>query len=406
MAKYNYKAKRGVSEVIEGTLEADTQDGALAILTGQGLFPVLVEEVKPKEQAQVQLQKKKSARRINSTELLNFIQKLNTLIRAKVELLSSLRILYEQTENSRMQEVILALYENIKQGKTFSESLEKFPIYFTSLFINIVRAGEASGRLDLSLEQAVEYISREEALKTKVKIALAYPVLLLFVGLISIIVLMNFVIPKLAPMFSSLGEDMPLVTRVVLWISDFSKKSWWLLLAVFSVIAAFSYFKRGAAFYSGIVRNVKLKVPLVKRLTKNQELANFSRSLGLLLKSGVPALRAIEIASLSITEKNLKEGLANTCRGVASGQSISRCLKDSTSLPGFFVKMIAVGEESGRLAEVLDEITRSYSQQIEADIALISSIIEPVLILGLGLILGTIVLALLLPIFQITQMVH
>jgi len=406
MAKFNYKAKRGVSEVIEGTLEADNQDGALSILTGQGLFPVSVEELKPKDRSITEGRFKKFSKRVSSTELLNFIQKLTTLIRAKVELLSSLKVLYEQTENARLQAVILELYENIKQGRSFSESLEKFPDYFSALFINIVKAGEASGRLDLSLEQAVEYISREEALKTRVKVALAYPALLLFVGLISIFVLINFVIPKLAPIFTGMGASLPPITQVILWVSDFSRKYWGLTLSACAGLGVFFYFKRGGVFYTAIIRKIRLSVPILKGLTRNQELANFSRSLSLLIKSGVPALRALEIASLSITEKTLKDGLAATCRDVASGQSISKCLKASTSLPGFFVKMIAVGEESGRLAEVLDEVTRSYGQQVEADIALISSIIEPILILGLGLILGTIVLSLLLPIFQVTQMVH
>jgi general secretion pathway protein F len=406
MQKYSYKAKKGLNELVEGIVEADGEDEALAQLTARGLFPVSVEEVKIYKAAGIGKPVNKINKRITSGDILNFTQKLSTLIRAKVELLGSLKIIYEQTDNVRLQAVILELYNSTKEGRVFSESLNQFPNIFFPLFVNIVKAGEASGRLDLSLQQINEFLSREEVLKTKVKIALAYPAILLLVGLTSIFVLMNFVIPKLKPIFISLSGELPLVTKIILWTSDFSRKSWWLVLIAAALAACLVYYKRGSLFFTNLLGQIRAQLPILKRMARNQELAHFSRSLGILMKSGVPALRSLEIASLSIGEPKLKEGLQNTCRGVASGQSISKCLQATTNLPSFFTKMIAVGEESGRLVEVLDEITQSYTQQIEADIALISSIIEPILILALGLVLGTIVLSILLPIFQITQMVH
>jgi type II secretory pathway component PulF len=302
--------------------------------------------------------------------------------------------------------VILEIYNATKEGRLFSDSLERFPAVFPSLFVNIIKAGETSGRLDLSLEQISEYLYREQNLRTRIGVALAYPSLLLLVGLASIFVLINFVIPKLRPIFEGLGNELPMITKVVLGVSAFSKKSWWLVGIVAGIVGVVLYLRTGGAIFNRWFKKIKVHLPVVKRLVKNQELANFSRALSLLLKSGVPALKSLEVATPSIEEQQLREQLKKVCQQVAQGQTISHSLETLTGLPSFFTKMIAVGEESGRLAEVLDEISHSYTQQLEADIALTTSLLEPVLILALGLVLGTIVIAILLPTFQITQFVR
>ena len=409
MAKFNYKAKKGLDDTFEGIIEAANQEEALNKLVEQGLFPTKVEpqEVAP---AQKSVSAKKprffNKKRVTPGDILLFTQKLTTLIRAKVELLSALRILYEQTDNPRFREVIQGMYNATKEGKVFSESLEKFPRHFSPLYVNIVRAGEASGRLDASLEQISDFLYREESLKSKVMVALAYPVLLILVGLASIFILINFVIPRLRPILESMGKGLPLITRIILQISALSSKSWWLIIGGIAFIMLIIYKQKGSAFFKRLARKIKTHTPIVKRLTQNQELDHFSRSLNLLLKGGVTALRSLEISSAGIEDPNLREGLKKACQDVASGRGISKSMENSTSLPNFFTQMIAVGEESGRLTEVLDEISHSYTQQIEADISIIASLLEPILILTLGLVLGTIVLAILLPIFQMTQMVH
>ena len=410
MARFTYKAKKGVSETVEGIVDADSQEEALSKLTAQKLFPIsIVEASQPsikKAAAAKPARRIKISRRVNSREVLIFTQKLATLMRAKVDLLSSLRVLYEQTENTRLKEIILEIYDSIKEGKTFSESMGHFPKIFSPLFINIIKAGEATGRLDYALEQISEFLHREETLKTKILVALAYPALLLSVGLVSIFVMINFVIPKLRPLFESMGKDLPLITRIILNASTFSNKTWFWILGLVIIFVIFIYYKKGASFYNNMARKIKLKIPVIKRLIYNQELVQFSKSLSLLLNSGVVALKSLEIATLTLENPKLKAELKQVCEEVASGESISKKMDSLTSLPKFFTKMIAVGEESGRLGEVLEEISRSYTQQIESDITLISALIEPILILVLGVILGTIVLSILLPTFQVTQMVH
>jgi type II secretory pathway component PulF len=408
LAKFVYKAKKGLNDAFEGVIEAANQEEALNRLLQQGLFPTKVEPQITAADKSYLLKKSPRAfkKRVNSSDILIFTQKLATLVRAKVELLSALRILYEQTENLRFKEIILAMYNSTKEGKTFSEGLEKHPKLFPFLYVNIIKAGEASGRLEASLDQVSDFLSREQGLKTKITVALAYPVLLILVGLASIFVLINFVIPRLRPILESLGAELPLITKIILKVSALSSKSWWAFLGIVIFIILVLYRLKGATFFKLLIRKIKMNIPVLKRLTKNQELDYFSRSLCLLLKSGVPALRSLEVSTAGIENPQLKEELKKTYQNVASGQSIAKSMENLTSLPSFFTKMVAVGEESGRLAEVLEEISHSYIQQIEADITLIASLLEPILILALGLVLGTIVLSILLPIFQITQMAH
>jgi type II secretory pathway component PulF len=408
VAKFIYKAKRGLDETFEGGIEADSRDDAVNKLVARGLFPVEIREdaAAKKEPQKARRRPLKRSRKISSREILLFTQKLTTLMRARVELIASLKILYEQTDNSRFQEVILEIYNITKEGKPLSESLAQFPAVFSGLFVNIIRAGEASGRLDAALEQISDFLLREESLKTKVRVALAYPTLLLLVGLLSIFVLMNFVVPRLRAIFEGMGRQLPLITKIVLNISMISNRSWWLILGGLGLLSFVLYRRKGAGFFSHMIRNIVVRMPLLKRLAHNQELAHFSRALTLLLKSGVPALKSLETATPAIEDPKLRKNLQETCQSVASGQSIAKSMETLTSLPAFFVKMIAVGEESGRLTEVLEEISSSYVQQIEADITLITSILEPILILFLGLVLGAIVLAILLPTFQMTQVIH
>jgi type II secretory pathway component PulF len=414
MERFVYKAKKGLEEVVEGTIDAENKEEVLSILLEKGLFPIFINkytpaEVRPPSTVEKihKIKRKKIKKRISSKEILIFTQKLTTLIRAKVELLLSLRILYEQMDNIKFQEAVLDIYNTIKEGKTFSEALEHFPGVFSPLFVNLIKAGEASGRLDSSLEQISEFMFREESLRTKIYVALAYPMLLLFVGLASIFILINFVIPHLKPIFEGLGKDLPFITKVILNFSSISYKNIWIVITFIVVLFIFGlYSPKGNYFFRDLIERLKRGIPIVKRLTQNQELAHFSRALAMLLKGGVPALSSLEIATPSISNRKLREEFKKVCQGVASGQELSKCMEAFTRMPAFFIKMVQVGEESGRLTEVLEEIAQSYTQQIEADIALITSLIEPVLILALGIIMGGIVLSILLPTFQITQIVH
>ncbi len=412
--KFAYKAKKGINEVVEGVIEASSQTEALDLLGDQGLFPISVEAAAmTQDQQKEQYRKKHNLKKlkfftpkVNSKQILLFVRKLNTLIRAEVDLLQSLRIIYEQTEHAAFQKVILSLYSTVKEGSPFSEALSKYPQYFSSLFVNIIKSGEASGLLTEALNQINEHLTRGENLKRKITAALAYPGLLLMVGFISVFVLINFVIPKLGSVFESMGQELPLITRLLLDFSDFSSKNSGIVIGVIlaGILAIIPL--KGLAFFSLIGGKIKRRIPIVKGLIKNQELAQFAVSLYLLLKSGISVLEALKVAALTVEDPGLKKELIAVYQQVTRGETLASSFASFTSMPGFFTKMIAVGEESGKLPEVLEEVAYSYTQEVEASITLISSLLEPILILLLGLVLGVIVLSILLPTFQITQMVR
>jgi type II secretory pathway component PulF len=250
MAKFIYKAKKGVKELIEGSIEAQNEDEALAKLSGQGLFTVSIVQAPAGGQgtgfrgqgtgdrAQGTEQKIKiSRRKISAQEVLLFSRKLLTLLHAKVDLLSSLKVIRDQTDNAQLGEVIARICVQVKEGRTFSETLEAYPKVFAPLFVNLVKAGEATGKLDYSFEQITEYMSREQAMRTKIRAALAYPVLLLGVGLVSIFVVISFVVPKLKPMFESARGQLPLLTKIIFSLSDFSAKGWLFIVAAAAAAA-------------------------------------------------------------------------------------------------------------------------------------------------------------------------
>lgn len=413
MAQFAYTAKKGLSETLEGLIEAESQEAAIHRLVEQGLYPIHLEVrsgVLPRTAVAEPLPAQRPvlprAVRVSSNDLLLFTQKLATLLRARVDLLAAIRILHDQAHPGTFKALLLDVYHATKEGQAFSESLARFPTVFASLFVSIVKAGEATGKLDVALAQLAESLARDEALKTKVKAALAYPILLLFVGLGSIAVLINFVVPKLERLFLDLGHELPFMTRLILHLSHLSRKgSLWILLGAGSALAVVIW-RQGGAALARLAAQLLRRLPVFSRLAGNQEMLHFASALNLLLRSGVPALRSLQLVVPSLGDPRLRRQMSRVCEQVAVGERLSSSLQTHAALPPFFVKMIAIGEESGRLDEVLGEISRAYLQQIEADITVISSLIEPVMILGLGSVLGTIVLSILLPIFQVTQSVR
>jgi general secretion pathway protein F len=396
---------------VEGRIEAETQEDALNNLASGGLVPFFIEQ----EALRFALPGRKKRisdlfnfnrrAKVSSAELLLFTGKLTTLIRARVELLSALYILYDQYEPSRAKDVVFQVYSSVKEGKNFSAALENFQEVFSSFYISMIRAGEASGRLDLSLEQISEFLSRKEKLKAKVMVALAYPVLLVCVGSASIFVLINWIVPRLSGLLLSVRGELPLITRCILSISDFSRKTSFFVLPVLFFAVFFLLWRRNDFIRAKAVAVMK-KTPWISTIFLNQELANFSWSLSLLLKSGVPLFQSLKVASRNIADARMAAQLDGVCDQLRLGETFSRALGKQTSLPQFFIKMISIGEESGRLPEVLNEISQSYARDVESALGFVSALLEPCLILVLGSVMGLIVFSIMLPLFQVTQSIQ
>lgn len=409
MPKFSYKAKKGLDEIVEGVIEASSKEDALSKLFSNDLHPIIIEPIIQKQSIGLNIKGWRLffSRKVTSRQVLIFTQKLAILIRAKIDLMASLRIVCEQTDNPFFRDKITDIYNRVREGDSFSEGLSRFPRIFFPLYINLVKAGEAAGTLDSSLEQIRVFLAKEQAVRTKIAVALAYPSLLLFVGAASIFVLISFVVPRLKPIFSNLGENLPAITKFVLGLSEIPIRNWVIFVAAAAgIFLILSNTKAGGLWLRKLVWKVKLSVPIVKDMVKNRQLIYFSQSLSLLLKKGVPALKSLEIITPAIENLALRKKLEKVYDQISKGRSLSQSMEGITELPDFFIKMIAVGEESGRLAEVLEDISRSYTEQLDSNIAVFNSLIEPLLILFLGIILGGIVLAILIPTFQITQMVN
>lgn len=406
MPTFIYKAKKGLQDTIEGTMDADDRNSAVARLSDAGLVPVSVELKSESKSSQPQLQMPDlKIKKLGPKELNIFTQQLKTLIRAKVELLSCLNILYKQSDNPALKQVILDLHKTVKDGKTFSEALAKYPNFFPALYVNIIKAGEASGRLDEVLGQISDFLVKEQDLRMKVQTALAYPLMMILVGVGTIFVLFSFVIPRLIGIFDDFQAVLPLPTRILLAVSNFMQRGWpWII--GFSVLFIFFFRRQKTAAGNRIIDSLKVRIPILGELTRKQAISRFSHTLALLLHSGIPVYQSLLIAIPTLENKIFIKQLEGVHKEVLAGSTLSSSLKKVPFIPPFIIQMITVGEEGGRLEEVLNEITLAYTQESETILKIITSLIEPLVILCLGLILGLIIMGMLLPIFQINMLIR
>jgi len=405
MPTFVYKAKKGLQESVSGVIEAENRDTAVARLNESGLIPISVEL-----QAQKQVPVRLSVtvlrfKKLGLKELNIFTQQLKTLIRSKVELLFSLSILYKQADKPTLKQIILDLHNTVKDGKTFSESLSKHPEFFPLLYVNIIKSGETSGRLDEALAQLSEFLEKEQDLKMKIRTALAYPLVMVIVGIATIFVLFSFVIPRLMGIFADFSAVLPLPTRILLKISNFMHQGWYWILGFIILMSFFMHRHRRSSQNRGLDL-LKMHLPILGELIRKQAIARFSRTLALLLHSGVPVLQSLSIAIPTLENKIFIQQLEAVHKEVLAGSTLAKSLEKVAFIPPFIIQMITVGEEGGRLQEVLTEIAYSYTQESESILKIITSLIEPLVILCLGSVLGLIIMAMLLPIFQINMLIR
>lgn len=401
--EFKYKAKKSLDETVEGVIYAASLEEALQRLEGEGIVPI---NIQAKEEP-LSKDIKRSARIFSSgwglKKLSIFTQKLYNLTKSNVELLTALILLEQDTKDRFEKQLLGGIIKNVKDGLPLSECLGRHPDCFSSMYVDLIRAGEGSGQLKDSLAQLVAYLKRLEGLKLRIQQALAYPIFMVFVGGLTIFVMLSFIFPRLAGMFDDFQAALPLPTQILLSISDFFK-SYWLFIALFLAVgfaALKQLYKKNKAFFSFL----RYRLPMIGKIVYKQSAANFSNSLSVLLKSGVSLLTALGIAAPIIGNPKYVSQLKEAAEAIKSGASFSQALERFKIFPDFFVQMIKVGEAGGRLDSVLADIAASYEEEIESDLKVISSLIEPVIILLLGLVIGGMVTAMLLPIFSINALV-
>ncbi|MDD5575165.1 MAG: type II secretion system F family protein, partial [Candidatus Omnitrophica bacterium] len=342
---------------------------------------------------------------LTQKDLQVFTSQLKSLMKARVDLLKSLSILYGQADKPKLKNLILDLHNTIKNGASFSVALAKYPYFFSNLYVNLIKIGEASGRLDDVLTELDGFLSREQEFKMHLKTAMAYPTLMMAVGAGAIFVLFSYVIPKLSAIFSDFDYQLPLPTRVMLAVSSFFQSWWWMILL--GAAAAIVLLVQVSRTEAGRSRMdwVKLHIPVWSGLILKQALARFCRTLSLLIRSGLPAFQSLQVAIPTLENAILIRELDVVKKDVLEGTSMASSMKKVSFFPSFLIQMISVGEEGGKLEGVLGEVANIYTEEIDARLKVITSLLEPVIILVLGLILGAIVMAMLLPILQINLLI-
>lgn len=409
MPVYIYKAKRGPEEIVSAEIEAASQDNAVTKLIEMGLSPISVVEKKVGEPGvSGQRSAAKIERRISQTrvsvraqDIDIFTRQLASLIKAGVPVLRALSLILKQTNNKALKEVAAELGNRIRDGKMLSEAMDKFPGVFNNLYISMIRAGEKGGVLDEVLYRLAEHREKEQEVKRKIQAAIAYPLLVICVGIVTVFVMLTFFLPKLIGIFENI-QSLPLPTKMLIGISGFMHNNWHWFLITFFFIATISLGAKSGSKKRLLFDAVKLHMPFMKDFVRNAEISKFARTLGLLFKNGISVHESLELAADCLDNDALRARLAEARSDILSkGLTLSASLNKIDIFPPFAVNMIAVGEEGGRLEESLTEIANVYDREVEQSIKVMTSLLEPILILAVGTVVGFIVFAMLLPIFNI-----
>ena len=403
MAAFEYAALDAAGRQQKGLIEGDTPRHARQMLRDKGLAPLTITEVA--EARATQRSVFSSRGNISTTELALFTRQLAILTRSGLPLDEALTAVAEQSEGRKVKRIALGVRAGVVEGQTLADSLNQFPNAFPPLFRATVEAGEQSGKLDGILERLADYVERRQAMQGTIMKAMIYPAVLLLVAMGVITLLLTYVVPQVVQVFKDINAQLPLLTRGLIAFSDFLR-DWGIYLIVLLIagVAMFAQMMRATPFRRRVHRNM-LRLPLVGRMTRGANTGRFTRTLGILFGSGVPILEAMRIGTQVVVNLPMREAIEEATVKVREGATLSRSLNASKLFPPIAIHMIASGESSGRLDEMLDRAADNQEREIETLAGVLLSVIEPVMILVMGAVVMLIVLAILLPIFDLNQLV-
>ncbi len=402
MSAFEYTALDVSGRKLKGVLEGDAPRQIRQQLRDQGLTPLSVDEV---SQRKSNGEKKTFTRGISSTELAVFTRQLATLVGSGMPLEETLEAVGKQTENERMQATIAAVRSRIKEGHTLADALADFPAIFPELYRSTVAAGEQTGHLDVVLSRLADYTENRQMLIQSISQALIYPAVLTLTALAVVGLLLGYVVPQVVQVFTDLGQTLPLLTRALIATSDVVRAYGWLMILV--VIAGiFSW--RKALEIESIRRRYHewlLKLPLVAKLVRGVNTARFARTFSILTASGVPVLEGLRISANVMANLPMREAVLEASLRVREGTTIQKALEASNYFPPLVLHLIGSGESSGKLEDMLERAAQNQERDLENRISTLMKIFEPAMILIMGVIVLVIVLAILLPIFDLNQLV-
>jgi len=408
MPEFIYRAKENPKKVVEGTVEADNIDSAVKKVIGLGYSPL---EVVPKKARRSSKKTKAPAsikfslKRIPLSSIVLFTRQLSDLVDAAVPLIRALSIVKNQTRNQNLQNIIEEIYVSVRDGGSFSVSLNQYPKVFPKLYVNMVEAGQSSGKLNVVLSRLAILLEKEQETKNKVISSLAYPAIILGVGIIGVLVFLMVVIPQMTVFFEDFDQALPLPTIIFINISNVFSRYWWVFMG--AVAFLIFYFKRVLSTPKGILSfdQLKLKTPFLKDFIRDIEIGRFSRILGTLLESGVPIVSALKSVQAVLENTVLKEEIKRVSEEVTKGSSLNAALKECKYFPEMALNMIAVGEETGYLEQGLYKLADAYERESERTVKTFLNILGPMILIVIVSILGFIVVSLFLPILNMNLII-
>jgi type IV pilus assembly protein PilC len=401
---FKYRVRDRSGNLLEGEIDADSVSVVAARLRQQGFIPINIDR-KPTGGLSGEIKIPGVSDRIKLKDLAVFSRQFATMINSGLSLLRALSILAEQTENKALAKVIAQVRSDVETGQSLSSSLAKHPNAFNHLFVSMVKAGESGGILDGVLLRLADTIEKQVSLRQKVKSAMTYPVMAMSLVLLITAAMLIFIVPQFKELYGSLGGKLPLPTRALLALSAFTVKFGWVFI-VLGAVAGF-FFRRWVKTENGKIvwDRFKLRAPIFGPIVHKTAMARFSRTLSVLLRSGVPILEALEIVSETVNNRVVGLAIADVHAAVKRGESVARPLTEHDVFPPMVVQMMAVGEETGALDTMLDKIADFYEEEVEAAVNSLTSIIEPVLIVVMGVAVGGMLIALYMPMFNIINLI-
>ncbi|MEN8263490.1 MAG: type II secretion system F family protein [Nitrospirota bacterium] len=403
MDTYDYEATTREGNIVTGTIEVASENLAVERIQEMGYFPLKVKKSVERESA-IDRVLASFQNRITDKDLIAFTYQLSVLLDAGFPLERSLSILSELTEKKKFQDLLKEMISHVRSGKSFSDALARFPSVFPVFYVNMIKAGEAGGFVEDVISRMNVYLENSQALREDVRSALIYPMVIFLFSGIAVVVLLTFVIPNFAEIFEDMGAELPLSTVILLLLSEGLVKYWWvLLLSISGIVVGTKKIiesESGRQFWD----RFKFRLPVFGKLYREAAVSRFARTFGTLLDSGVPILNALQIVKGTLENEKISEIISSVREAVRKGRGISEPFKNSDIFPPIAVHMITVGEESGKLNEMLIKISDRFDIEVKTTVKRLLSLLEPVLIIFMAVIIGFIVISMLLAIFSINDM--
>jgi type IV pilus assembly protein PilC len=399
---FAYKVKDRSGRLIEGTLEAQDEEIVASTLRGMGYVPVSIDR---KGRSALQVEIKLRGDKVSLKDVAIFSRQLTTMITSSLSLVRALGILAKQTESPALAKVIGEIKDDIERGLSFSQAIAKHPKVFPPVYQAMVRAGETGGVLDDVLVRLADSLERQLELRGKVRSAMTYPIAVLCIVVLIVAAMLMFVVPMFQGMYENLGGELPLPTRLLVGFSELLKKTWF--LGVGAAVAAFFVARRWVRTEEGRLRfdALLLKLPVFGKLLHKTALTRTTRTLAALVRSGVPIMEALDIAAETSGNAVVRQAVLDARRQVGLGEPLATALGDHEVMPPMVVQMIAVGEETGALDDMLDKLSEFYDREVAATVDALTSLIEPMLMVLMGITVGGMIVALYLPMFNIINLV-